>query len=282
MRIRGSRVVVTGASSGIGRHAAAELAAKGAEVLAVARSEAALKELARTRANIYPFVADLSDPAQRAELVEGLGPVDVLVNNAGVGWLGLVEAMPYEQVRHLFEVNVLAGIDLTLRILPGMLARRRGRIVNISSASAWAAFPPLSVYASTKSALQGFSQGLRRELAGRGVAVTTINPGPTATRFAAAGRDTTRLSDDLPDKTMAGVPVSWVTRAILKGVRYGTLPGYRTIAVPRLMGLARLDALPLLQWPGDLASVAVRRRAGRGAHLQAPGLFPTQSALGPR
>ena len=272
MRIRGSRVVVTGASSGIGRHTAAELAARGAEVWAVARSEAALKELALTRDSIHPHVADLSDPAQRAELAEAVGPVDVLVNNAGLGWMGLVEDMAYEQVRHLFEVNVLAGIDLTLRVLPGMLARRRGRIINVSSASAWAAFPPLSAYASTKFALQGFSHGLRRELAGRGVAVTTVNPGPTATRFAAASRDARRPSVDLPSETMMGIPVSWVSRAIIKAIRYGAMPGYRTIAVPRLMGLARLDSLPLTQWPGDLASVFVTRSAiGRTDSLgQAP------------
>lgn len=263
MRIRGRRIVVTGASSGIGRSAAARLASAGANVWAVARSTRALNELAATQSGIEPFTADLTDPDARAALAAATGPIDVLVNNAGAGWLGLVEQMPFDQVRHLYELNVLAGIDLTLKYLPGMLDRRCGRVVNVSSASAWSAFPPLSVYASTKWAVQGFTTGLNREIAWRGVSAVTVNPGPTATRFAVASRADNRPVAELPDETMPGIPVAWVTRAIVKAIRYGALPGYQTIAVPRLFAFARLDTLPITQWPMDLAAIVARQRPRR-------------------
>ncbi|MGH8921743.1 MAG: SDR family NAD(P)-dependent oxidoreductase, partial [Actinomycetes bacterium] len=108
MRIRGSTVVVTGASSGIGRDAAARLAARGAKVWAVARNRPRLEDLAAHHPGITPFPADVSVEADRAALVEAVaaaGPVDVLVNNAGLGWSGLIQDMPADEVRKLFEVN---------------------------------------------------------------------------------------------------------------------------------------------------------------------------------
>src|SRR5579884_3292057 len=166
MRIKGSRIVVTGASSGIGRLSALALARRGAaEVWAVARSGKALDALATEHPVIRPEVLDLSDRSARRRFADRLD---------GVGWTGLIEDMPQEAVERLFEVNVLAPIELTKAVLPGMLERRRGRIVNVTSAAAWVSLPPLGVYGSTKWALQGFSEGLKRELNGRGVAVATI------------------------------------------------------------------------------------------------------------
>src|SRR5258706_9856517 len=258
MRVRNARVVVTGASSGIGRETAALLARKGARVVAVARSETPLKELAREYPNIEPVVADLANETARRELVAGVGAIDVLINNAGIGWIGLVEQMAFEDVRRLYEINVLGLIDLTLQFLPGMLEAKRGRIINVSSAAAWVAHPPLSVYGSTKWAVQGFSEGLRRELNGRRVAVTTINPGPVSTRFGARGHHGDRPSEELPDERWAGVPASLVARAVARAVRLGAWPGYTTISVPRLMGLSRLGGLPVTQWTVDLVALPFR------------------------
>src|SRR5207245_8282963 len=129
-----------------------------AEVIALARSDKALAQLGEEHPQIRPFVADLADAEQRRRLSRELGNIDVLVNNAGIGWIGLVEDMGAEDVRRLYEVNVLAPIELALSAIPGMLERRRGRIVNLTSATAWVAHPPLSVYGSTKWALQGFSE----------------------------------------------------------------------------------------------------------------------------
>src|SRR5579884_1252876 len=266
MRIKGSRIVVTGASSGIGRLSALALARRGAaEVWAVARSGKALDALATEHPVIRPEVLDLSDRATRRRFADRLDGVDVLVNNAGIGWTGLIEDMPQEAVERLFEVNVLAPIELTKAVLPGMLERRRGRIVNVTSAAAWVSLPPLGVYGSTKWALQGFSEGLKRELNGRGVAVATINPGPVRTSFGESARSDNRPSDTLTGTRMPGVPTSWVARAVVRAVRLGALPGYQVIAVPRLMGLSRLGGAPITGWTVDLVSLAtVRvRLAGR-------------------
>ena len=261
MRVAGRSAVVTGASSGIGRETALLLAHKGARVRAVARSRSDLEELAGENPAITPHVADLSAEADRASLVDEAGEVDVLVNNAGLGWTGLVEDMPAERVRRLFEVNVLALVDLTQRLLPGMLARRRGHVVNLASVASWVATPPLTVYSATKFAVQGFSDGLRRETAGRGVVVSTVNPGPIATKFWARTRTDDRPSEDLDDGRKPGLPPALVARAVLRAVRLGAFPGYQVIAVPRAAGLARLGAVPGLRLLVDAGSLVSRQPA---------------------
>jgi uncharacterized protein len=257
MRINDSVVVVTGASSGIGEETAVRLAQQGARVLAVARSERSLHELAERQPGITPFVADVTDPEGRAATIEAAGDVDVLVNNAGLGWGGPVEDMPAASVRTLFEVNVLALIDLTQRVLPGMLQRRRGHIINMASVASWVATPNLTVYSSTKFAVQGFSEGLRRELLGRGVAVTTINPGPVATRFAARG-DENRPTDQLNDERMPGVPASTVADEVVRAIQVDGLPPYDVVPVPRSLGGVRFASLPGASTMLDAAAMVAR------------------------
>ena len=249
--MEGSVAVVTGASSGIGRETAALLARRGARVFAVARSEASLENLA----------ADLSVGTDPAAVVEAAGDVDVLVNNASIGWHGLVEDMPAEAVRQLFELNVLALVDLSQRVLPGMLERRRGHVVNLASVASWVAAPPLTVYSATKFAVQGFSDGLRREVAGRGVVVTTVNPGPVATTFWRRAEDEDRPSEQLPDEAKFGVPPTVVARAVHRAIRMGGTPGYETIAVPRPAGLVRLGAVPGIRLLVDAGALLSRRLA---------------------
>lgn len=253
--------MVTGASSGIGRETSLLLANKGARVRAVARSEEALRALAGEHPAIIPHVADLTVPAERASLVEAAGEVDILVNNAGLGWTGLVEDMPAERVRHVFELNVLALIDLTQRVLPGMLARKRGSLVNVASVVSWVATPPFTVYAATKFAVQGFSEGLRREVAGRGVAVSTVNPGPVATKFWARSTSEDRPSEHLGDGVKPGLPPALVARAVVRAVRLGAFPGYETIAVPRPLGLVRLGAMPVARLALHAGSLLSRQPA---------------------
>ena len=272
--MRGLNVVVTGASSGIGRASAVLLASKGARVWAVARSRGPLEELAAIHPRIVPIVADVTVDEDRASIVAAAGAVDVLVNNAGIGWLGLVEDMPAEQVRKLFDVNVLSLVDLTQRVLPGMLERRSGHVVNVASVASWVAIPPLTVYSATKFAVQGFSDGLRREVAGRGVAVTTINPGPVATRFAARARFEDPPTERMGERLMPGVPVSLVARAVVRAVRRGGLPGYATIAVPRLAGVCRIGALPGARLLVDTGAFLTR-----GARLSALGVDEANESL---
>ncbi len=259
MRLSSSNVVVTGATSGIGRATAVLLADKGARVWAVARSRDVLDELADAHAGITPLAVDVTTDSDRAALVEAVGAVDVLVNNAGIGWSGLVEDMPAEQLHQVLEVNLVGLFDLTRRVLPGMLERGRGHVVNVGSVASWVAVPPLTVYSATKFAVQGFTDGLSREVAGRGVAVTSVNPGPVATKFWARAQGEDRPSTDVGDHPRYGVPATLAARAILRSIRMGGLPGYQTVAVPRVMGLSRLGAAPGLRLFVDAGAVLARR-----------------------
>lgn len=258
MRVARQVIVVTGASSGIGWATALHLAARGARVLGVARNEERLAQLeAASKGTITVQRADVTDDGDRAAIVEAaerLGPVGVLVNNAGLGWMGVVETMPAEDVRTLFETNVLALIDLTQRVLPGMLERGTGHIVNVSSGIGWVAFPPYTVYAATKWAVQGFTEGLRREVIGRGVTAATINPGPIATEFFARSAGATG-GDDAPT---VGPGTGLVARAVTRSIRLRHVPGYQVIAVPRPIGLARLAGLPVVGRAVDVATLPNR------------------------
>ena len=260
MRVSGRVVVVTGASSGIGWATALHLAARGAHVIAAARNLDRLQQLAARADGITPIRCDVTVEADRAALIEAAGEVDVLVNNAGLGYLGLVEGMAAEDVRRLFETNVVALIDLTQRVLPGMLERKRGHIVNIASVASWVAFPPYSVYGATKWAVQGFTEGLRREVIGRGVTAATVNPGPIATEFYA--RSTVvhlgGSGDGGTGAPLVGPGTGMVARAITRSVRLRHVPGYQAIAVPRVLGVARLAGLPVIGRVVDVATFPSR------------------------
>lgn len=252
MRIAGRVVVVTGASSGIGWTTALHLARRGATVVAAARNEDRLAQLAALHPNITVQRCDVTVDDDRAALIERAGALDVLVNNAGLGWMGLVERMPADDVRTLLETNVVALIDLTQRALPGMLERRRGHVVNVASVISWVAAPPYTVYAATKWAVQGFTEGLRRELIGRGVTATSINPGPMATEFFVRSAGGSGGGAD------GGLGTNLVARAITRSIRLRHVPGYQVIAVPRVVGLARVGGLPVVGRAVDVASLPNR------------------------
>jgi short-subunit dehydrogenase len=222
----------------------------------VGRNEARLKEVADADPRIETFVADVRNEDDRARLVGAVDEVDVLINNAGLGWTGTVEDMPAADVRNLFETNVLALIDMTQRVLPGMLQRKRGHIVNVASIGGYVSTPPFTVYCATKFAVQGFTDGLRRETLGRGVGVTLVNPGPINTRF--LGRANVADTAEVDAHSTPGVPAWVVARAIARAIRFGSVPGYDTVAVPRLVGLARLGAAPGVSLVLDAAARLTR------------------------
>jgi short-subunit dehydrogenase len=258
MDLRERTAVVTGATSGIGRETSRALAGRGARVIAVGRRSERLADLATTVPGVVPVTADVTDPGGRARVVAEAGRVDVLVNNAGVGYFGLVEQMTADDVRRLFEVNVVAAIALSRDVLSGMLDRERGAIVNVSSLAAYVALPPLTVYSATKFALQGFSEGLRREVAGRGVTVHTVNPGVVRSEFvvAAQGAADPRVQAAF---NASGLPPWAVANAVVRAVERERFPGYAEIAVPRLGVFTRLAAIPALSRLLDLAAVPTRR-----------------------
>lgn len=266
MRIKGRTAIVTGASSGIGRSTALLLARRGATVVAGGRNPDRLADLTAASDRIVPVVGDARSPDDRAALVDAAlavnGTVDILVNNAGIGWTGRIESMPETEVRAVFETNVLALVDLTQRVLPAMQDQGRGHVSNVASVVGFVAGPPLSVYSASKWAVQGFSDGLRREHLGGGITVSCINPGPTASRF--FPRAMAADSAEVPS-VPAGIPPWLVAFAVERGIRFGRLPGYGQITVPRALGLLRLAELPGVRAVLDLiggASSGLTRKLG--------------------
>jgi NADP-dependent 3-hydroxy acid dehydrogenase YdfG len=266
--VRGRVVLVTGASAGIGRATAERLAAGGAQVVGCARHDERLRAAADEIPGMDGRSADVTDAGERAALVEAVlaehGRIDVLVNNAGIGWQGLVEDMSADDVANLYANNVVAGVDLTRLVLPGMLARGDGDVVFTSSGAAFVSLPPLTVYSSTKYAVDGFVEGLRREVWARGVRVHSVNPGPVRTEWLARsrGRQPAEGEAEAKGRLSPGVPADWVAAAIERSV---TRPWPRTVSVPRVVGLGRLLAVQPLRTVVDLATGLAAGRLAREA-----------------
>jgi hypothetical protein len=186
-------VLVTGASSGIGRELARVFAADGARLVLVARREDRLKELAEALEAEFGVASivlpcDLEGPGACQALAQALSTlnvsVDVLVNNAGFGRHGPVAELELDEQMSMVGVNVSALTELTRLFLPGMLAREGGGILNVASTAAFQPGPMLTVYYATKAFVLSFTEGLAEELRGTGVKVSCLAPGPTETEFA--------------------------------------------------------------------------------------------------
>jgi short-subunit dehydrogenase len=182
MQLRGRHVVITGGSRGLGAELGRAFTSAGAAVTLVARSEGELKQRATEMGADY-LVADLREPAGVVDRIERSMPIDVLVNNAGIDAVGPFTGLTPEALRELYSVNAVAPAELTRQVLPGMLERGHGRVVFISSLSAQVALPGLTAYSATKAAVSQFAEGLRSELRGRPVGITTVEVGPIATEM---------------------------------------------------------------------------------------------------
>lgn len=185
MDLAGKRIILTGAAGGIGQAFAARLAAAGAQLLLVSRSEDALEALGERLPGCgHEVVAvDLATAAGRMALVAAAGDaVDGLVNNAGVSFFGLLGDQTEEQLRQTLELNLLVPMLLVRDLLPALQARG-GTIVNVGSAFGSIGFPGFAAYSSSKFGLRGFTEALRRELAGSGVEVKYLAPRATATQM---------------------------------------------------------------------------------------------------
>jgi short-subunit dehydrogenase len=191
--IQGSRAIVTGASSGIGREIARELAHQGAEVVVVARREDRLRELADqikgAGGRVEMVVGDITDPATRQKAIDTalsrFGGLDILVNNAGIGAVGLFEHAGAERVRRIMEVNFFALVEMIRLALPLLKQGTKPIVVNVSSILGHRGLPYSSEYCASKFAVQGFSQSLRAELSVHAIDVLVISPGTTETEFSA-------------------------------------------------------------------------------------------------
>lgn len=188
MHLRNAVVIVTGASSGIGRETARVLSQAGAHVALVARNAAALESLARelepNGSQTLVIPADIASPDAARQIVEAVmarwNRIDILINNAGLGIQANVAQLPDDQLHSVFEVNLFGPIRL---IQAALLHMDHSMIVNVSSPVAPLAFPGVSGYAATKAALDVVSNTLRRELWGRGIRVLSVYPGRIDTNF---------------------------------------------------------------------------------------------------
>src|SRR5918997_647036 len=179
----GTRVLVTGASRGIGEAIARAFAARGCTLGLVARRREPLEELAAQLPGEghLAIPADVADAASMAGAVERFGDVDVVVANAGITHYRPFAQLPLDEARHMNDVNWLGTIHTVWAALPRMLERGRGHIVVVSSGGGVRGFPSAAVYNGTKAAQRGFAEALRHELAGTGVSVTTVYPGEIET-----------------------------------------------------------------------------------------------------
>ena len=257
-----STAVVTGASSGIGAAIARELADRGHGVTLVARREDRLRELADelgSRVRVEVIGCDVADSAARAGLfdeVERRGlTADILVNNAGIGTIGSVATTSVDDEIAQVRVNVEAVIDLTTRAVQQMVPRGKGAILNVGSTAGYHPFPGQVGYAATKAFVITYTEGLRGELAGSGVTVALLNPGPVRTEFLKnAGMDERKFADAFPK--FLWLPASDVARTgvdALDGDRGTVIPGLPSQISTRLFQfMPRRLLLPLLkkQHPG--------------------------------
>lgn len=219
MRLRGAAVLITGASSGIGAATALAFARRRSRLALCARRRERLDAVARRcRALGAPDVVALQTDIGREDQARGFVDValqrfervDVLVNNAGVGWRGRLADLTGEELSQLFATNVLGTTWTTQAVLPGMVAANRGVIVNVASVVGFRAMPYSAAYSASKHAVVGLSHGLRGELSGTGVKVCVVYPGTTETEFL-RGRQPGRAFRHSAD---------WVARAIVRTARW--------------------------------------------------------------
>lgn len=179
----GTRVLVTGASRGIGEAITRAFAARGCTLGLVARRRGPLEELAGDLpgSGHAAIEGDVANPDSIARAVEQFGDVDVLVANAGITHYRPFAEQPLEEARQMNDVNWLGTLHTVKAALPGMIERGRGHIVVVSSGGGVRGFPNAAVYNGTKAAQRGFAEALRHELHGSGVSVTTVYPGEIAT-----------------------------------------------------------------------------------------------------
>lgn len=179
-------ILITGASSGIGKATATYFQAKGWNVVATMRSPETETELTALE-NVLVTRLDVTEPASIQAAVEAalseFGAIDVLLNNAGYGAYGPLEAFPSENIRRQFDTNVIGLLETTQAVLPHMRARQSGVIVNVSSIGGRMTFPLGTLYHGTKFAVEGLSEALHYELEAIGVRVKIVEPGMIATDF---------------------------------------------------------------------------------------------------
>lgn len=195
-------ILITGVSSGFGQALAREALAAGHRVVGTVRHADAMEAFqALAPARAHARILDVTDVEAISAVVGGieatLGPIDVLVNNAGYGHEGVMEESPLLEMRRQFDVNVFGAVAMMKAVLPGMRVRRRGRILNITSMGGFITMPGIAYYCGSKFALEGISEALGKEVRDLGIHVTAVAPGSFRTDW--AGRSMVRTPRSISD-----------------------------------------------------------------------------------
>jgi hypothetical protein len=255
-------VLITGASAGIGRELAVQLAPRARMLILLARRVGRLEELRASllarhpRLQVLTLSVDLSDEndAERAlaQAGEQAGAVDVLVNNAGVGDQALADQADWTRVRNMLRTNVLAVAQLTTALVPAMVERGRGGVLNMGSGAGLTVMPAAAAYSASKHFMDGFSEALRADLTGTGVVVTQVCPGPVDSEFDQIAGSAGGMTGGPPQ--FVRISAAQCAREALAGFDRGV-----PLVFPGRAYRIAMRALPLL--PRELS----RRQAARSA-----------------
>jgi NAD(P)-dependent dehydrogenase (short-subunit alcohol dehydrogenase family) len=235
--------LITGCSSGIGRQIALAALAKGHNVAVTARKTAAVEDIiAEFPDQTIALALDVTDKSQVVQAIADtereFGGIDVLVNNAGYGYMAALEEGEDEEVRAMFDTNFFGVVEMIKAALPGMRKRGRGHIINISSMTGLVANPPNIYYASTKFALEAVTEGLAKEVGPLGIHVTAIEPGAFRTDWAARSMKETKNVIDAYDDTVG------VRKKLIK-LAGSKFPGDPRRVADAVLTVSEMDEPPL-------------------------------------
>jgi NAD(P)-dependent dehydrogenase (short-subunit alcohol dehydrogenase family) len=235
--------LITGCSTGIGRHIALAALARGRRVAVTARNPKAVEDIVSEypdRAVAMALDVTRRDQIQQvvAEAERAFDGIDVLVNNAGYGYMAAVEEGEDDEVRTMFDTNYFGAVDMIKAVLPGMRERGRGHIINISSMTGLVANPPNVYYSSTKFALEALTEGLAKEVGPFGIRVSAIEPGAVRTDWSARSMKETRRSIDAYADTVGA------RKALIKAAG-GKFPGDPRRVADAVLMVSELEDPPL-------------------------------------
>lgn len=265
MKLTGCCALITGASAGIGREFARQLAGRAGAIVLVARREERLRELQddltkhNPNLDVHIRKTDLANSFELEELIAWLErekiDVDLLINNAGVGDLGHFATIDPARLEQILHVNMVALTVLTRRLLPGMIARKRGAILNVSSSAGFLPIEGFAVYAASKAFVTAFSEALREEVRGKGVSVCALCPGPVHTEFMQIAQR--------PGKQpyMAGPELVHISAEIVARVGLAAIQRNQALAIPGF--LMKLGMLIVRLTPMSILRLASRATAKR-------------------
>jgi short-subunit dehydrogenase len=255
MKLDNSTALITGASAGIGAEFARQLAGRGCSAVLIARRRDRLAQLRdelcnrHPNVNIHIRVVDLSDRSQLDEFIRWLEQndikIDFLINNAGLGDYGSFATSDPKRNNQMLAVNILALTSLTRALLPQMISRKRGAILNVSSSAGFLPIPGMNVYAATKAYVNSFSEALRAELRDTGVTVTALCPGPVHTEFGDVAKRPVGQPETGPEFVYVSVKKTvHDALAAVESDRPLVIPGF---FMKLAMFLVRITPLPILR-----------------------------------